>query len=112
MTCILGDRHRNDVVIYRHRAGHTTTPFPGLCLLVIVQAVIAFLYVVGLMRAFPRSGQHDAILVSFFGLSFAAGLCWEAVKQLPFVGKIVYALPGLALMAGPFVLDFYLIARR
>jgi hypothetical protein len=83
----------------RYRTVPTPTPFPGLCLLVMADAVVAFLYVVGLVSAFPRSGRHDAILAAAFCLSFAAGVCWDLVKRIPYIGMAIYALPTLALIA-------------
>jgi hypothetical protein len=115
MTYIPGNPapHRVNVPVFpNRRTRHATTPFPGLCLLVMGWAVAAFLYVVGLVSAFPRSDRHDAILVSAFCLSFSAGLCWEGVKRIPCIGWVIYALPTLALIAVPFGLDVYLIARR
>lgn len=90
----------------------TPTPYAGLGLLVIVGAVVAFLYVVGLFGAFPRSGLHDAVLAVASGLCFAAGTCWEAVERIPRVGTIVYLLPGLALAVLPFAIDSYLMCVR
>jgi hypothetical protein len=75
-------------------------------------AVVAFLYVVGLVRVFPRSDRHDAMLAVAFCLSFAAGLCWESVRRIPYIGRVIYAIPTLALIAVPFGLDVYLIARH
>ena len=115
MTDIWGNPEPRHIVVPVYHAAPTPArpvPYPGLCLLVIVSAVVAFLYVVGLISAFPRSGWHDAIFAAAFGLSFAVGTRWEAVRRIPLIGPAVYALPTYALLAAPFVLDAYLMLRR
>jgi cell division protein FtsW (lipid II flippase) len=114
MTDVWGnpEPHRVLVPLYSYPARHKPTPYPGLFVLAVISAVVAFLYVVGLISAFPRSGAHDAILAAAFGLCFAAGTRWEAVRKIPCVGTIIYVLPALALAILPFALDFYLMFVR
>jgi hypothetical protein len=103
---------------YRHMPDQPSTgfpsypPFPGLCLIVELYAVFAFLYVLGLASAFPRTGWHDAILAVTFCLSCVAWTRWDSVKKIPYIGMFIYFLPGLSLIAVPFALDFYLIFGR
>lgn len=116
MTDIHGnpEPRRVYVPIHYDRIGPATTPapYPGLGLLVIAGAVVAFLYVAGLFGAFPRSGRHDAILAVAFSLCFAAGSYWDLVRRIPRVGRVIYALPALALIVIPYAIDAYLIVRR
>ena len=69
-------------------------PFPGLCLVLTLQAAVACLYVIGCFRAFPRTASHDALMAAACCLGFAAAACWPAVKKIPVVGGIVDVLPG------------------
>jgi hypothetical protein len=87
-------------------------PFPGLCLFIQLYALFAFLYVVGLVSAFPRTGWHDALLAAGLLPSLIVAACWPSVKHIPAIGPALYVLPGLALITVPFAFDFYLIFGR
>lgn len=114
MTDIWGNPtpHHVFVPVYADRPAPRDTPYPGLFLLLVAWTVIAFLYVVGMFRDFPRTGWHDAILAAAFCLSFVVGIGWSAVERIPFIGPFVYVVPILVLGIAPFALDAYLMFWR
>jgi hypothetical protein len=87
-------------------------PFPGLCLFVQLYALFAFLYVVGLVSAFPRTGWHDALVAAGLLPSLIVAACWPSVRRIPAIGPVLYVLPALALITVPFAFDFYLMFGR
>ena len=121
MTDIWGnpEPQRVYVPVYPSAGGsRDDMPMPGLdhqampAMIVILYALAAGLYVMGLVSAFPRTFWHDALMAAGLIPSFAAAACWPSVRNIPYVGGIVYFLPGLALACAPFALDVYLMFGR
>lgn len=87
-------------------------PLPGLCLILMLYALLVCLYVTGLVSQFPRSGWHDALAAGGVLPTLIVAACWPSVRRIRVIGAAIYVLPALALAILPFALDFYLMFGR
>jgi hypothetical protein len=78
----------------------------------LLYAIVALLYVFGLLIALPRTACHDALVAAGVLPSLIAGPYWPSVRHIPAVGQAIYYLPVLALAMLPFAFDFYLMFGR
>jgi hypothetical protein len=83
---------------------------PGL--IVLLYALFAALYGSGCLAFLPRTGWHGAILAAAFVPTVIASWLWPLTEHVPYAGRLIYYLPGLALACAPFALDVYLMYGR